>query len=84
MNHIVPCSSFPVAYGNATRTLSPRIVFTSQIELLYQETVQRILEIHAKNRSDSQTEIKLLFDTEGGQINLQSLLTNNSSLTCPP
>ena len=32
--------------------------------LNYQEIVQRILKIHAKNRSNSQTEIKLLFDTE--------------------
>ncbi|MHC5599624.1 MAG: hypothetical protein ACYTXC_27430 [Nostoc sp.] len=32
--------------------------------LNYQEIVQKILESHAKNRSNSQTEVKLLFDTE--------------------
>ena len=32
--------------------------------LNYKEIVQRILESHAKNRSNSQTEVKLIFDTE--------------------
>jgi hypothetical protein len=32
--------------------------------LNYKEIVQKILESHVKNRSNSQTEVKLIFDTE--------------------
>ncbi len=33
-------------------------------KLNYPEVVQRILKNHGKNRSNSQTEVQLIFDTE--------------------
>ncbi len=41
--------------------------------LNYQEIVQKILEIHAKNRSNSQTEVKLLFDTDRDRYQVMNI-----------
>jgi XisI protein len=41
--------------------------------LNYQEIVQKIRESHAKNRSNSQTEVKLLFDIERNRYQVMNI-----------
>jgi hypothetical protein len=41
--------------------------------LNYKEIVQKILKSHAKNRSNSQTEVKLLFDTERDRYQVMNI-----------
>ncbi|NEQ20567.1 MAG: XisI protein, partial [Microcoleus sp. SIO2G3] len=41
--------------------------------LNYKEIVQEILESHVKNRSNSQTEVQLIFDTERDRYQVLNL-----------